>query len=91
RDAACDQIGSMIASDFPLKNLGTLSEQAAPPLKNPALEFDLKRDKVPPCRDSSITEIKQKIRIRPGGNPPRPVRRQIIRGVERRLDHMSHF
>lgn len=32
RDAACDQIGSMITSDAPLKNLRKLSERARPPL-----------------------------------------------------------
>ncbi|WP_416392691.1 integrase core domain-containing protein, partial [Burkholderia sp. LFS061] len=32
RDAACDQVGSMIASDIPLKNIENLSERARPPL-----------------------------------------------------------
>ncbi|WP_208457720.1 ricin-type beta-trefoil lectin domain protein, partial [Burkholderia pyrrocinia] len=30
--AACDQVGSMIASDIPLKNIENLSERARPPL-----------------------------------------------------------
>jgi len=32
RDAACDQVGSMTASDIPLKNIENLSERARPPL-----------------------------------------------------------
>ncbi len=37
RDAACDQIGSLIAPAVPLKNLGKLSERARSPLSPPML------------------------------------------------------
>ncbi|MCA8003509.1 transposase, partial [Burkholderia metallica] len=39
RDAACDQIGTMIASDVPLKNLRKLSDRVRTPLRENPEQF----------------------------------------------------